>query len=155
MSKANLLLKNDVGLVLDITESPLACTVYDLEGNEISGGGGGGVNVTTITAHIVNNTNSSLPFSSVIDSYSGYGCIRYDGYIIMSGESGTELISVPANSTYDIRFAIMSGSGYIDLILNNRTVSDGVNVEIDGDNEHAEINIVNTHTSGSFTFTIN
>lgn len=41
MAKANLLLKNDVGLVLDITESPLACTVYDLEGNEISGGGSG------------------------------------------------------------------------------------------------------------------
>lgn len=43
MAKAKLLLKNDVGLVLDITESPLGCTVYDLEGNEIGGGGGGGM----------------------------------------------------------------------------------------------------------------
>lgn len=49
MPKANLLLKNDVGLVLDITESPLACTVYDLEGNEISGSGGGAAFVVTIS----------------------------------------------------------------------------------------------------------
>ena len=56
MSKANLLLKNDVGLVLDITESPLACTVYDLEGNVISGGGG--VSLLTCDIKIINNTGS-------------------------------------------------------------------------------------------------
>ena len=54
MSKAKLLLKNDVGLVLDITESPLGCTVYDLEGNEISGGGGG--DLLTCDIKVVNHT---------------------------------------------------------------------------------------------------
>jgi len=53
MSKANLLLKNDVGLVLDITESPLGCTIYDLEGNEI---GGGGSDLLTCNIKVINHT---------------------------------------------------------------------------------------------------
>lgn len=56
MSKANLLLKNDVGLVLDITESPLGCTVYDLEGNEIAGGG---IKLYHTRVKVINNTNKS------------------------------------------------------------------------------------------------
>lgn len=56
MSKAKLLLKNDVGLVLDITESPLGCTVYDLEGNEI---GGGGITLYHTKVKVINNTNKS------------------------------------------------------------------------------------------------
>lgn len=58
MAKAKLLLKNDVGLVLDITESPLGCTVYDLEGNEIGGGGGENLQLCTLT--VINETGNDI-----------------------------------------------------------------------------------------------
>ena len=57
MAVAKLLLKNDVGLVLDITESPLGCTVYDLNGNEI-GGGGGNLQLCTLT--VINETGNDI-----------------------------------------------------------------------------------------------
>ena len=39
--KATLYLENNKGMILDFTRSPQACDVYDLDGNLISGGGGG------------------------------------------------------------------------------------------------------------------
>lgn len=153
MEKATIILENNLGVKLDIEKSPLSLTAYDFDGNVISGGGGG-VNVTHITAHIVNNTNSSLGFGSVIETYSGYGCIT-EGYIFMSGESGTESISIPANSSYDILFAVMTGTGYIEVSSNTGTISDGVNIETDVIDDLVDINIADPDTDGSFTFTIN
>lgn len=80
MSKANLLLKNDVGLVLDITESPLSCTVYDLEGNEISGGGGGGSDINYCTITIRNTTASYYEFLTMPE-IDGHALIVLDSQI--------------------------------------------------------------------------
>lgn len=70
MAKAKLLLKNDVGLVLDITENPLDCTVYDLEGNQI--GGGGGIDIQYVDLTIVNNTGSAQNPSFAYLNANGY-----------------------------------------------------------------------------------
>lgn len=40
MEKALILLENELGIKLDIEKDPLSVTAYDLEGNEIGGGGG-------------------------------------------------------------------------------------------------------------------
>lgn len=73
MAVAKLLLKNDVGLVLDITESPLGCTVYDLNGNEI-GGGGVGSNLQYCDITINNNRNSLLIL--------GFNYLTDEGYVL-------------------------------------------------------------------------
>ena len=52
--KATLYLENNKGMILDFTRSPQACDVYDFDGNLISGGGGGGSNIPTITLNIHN-----------------------------------------------------------------------------------------------------
>ena len=85
-------MKNDVGLVLDITESPLGCTVYDLEGNEI-GGGGGGSGLLTLHATLVNDATSSGSVDFFGETVGGYmsGFYAIDNAISAIGDNPPEL----------------------------------------------------------------
>lgn len=121
MSKAKLLLKNDVGLVLDITESPLGCTVYDLEGNEISGGGGSvSFDICNIT---IDNTTASAIELYVVPQLSNNALIADDSKI--------SAINIPANSEYEMGLPFLWDSNpdapVIMIMLENAVASDAVN----------------------------
>lgn len=99
MAVAKLLLKNDVGLVLDITESPLACTVYDLEGNQIGGGGGGidyirNIPITHVfpegktkddfsALYLKNYIEVDEDYGALLDGFFGQNILLYDDSIIL------------------------------------------------------------------------
>jgi len=117
MSKANLLLKNDVGLVLDITESPLGCTVYDLEGNEI---GSGGVNIQVCDITFINNSGITQEPSSIYMDENGFASYAF---------------AIPSGTTKNAKAVYEANNGeprisFFDL--NNFTASNAVNCEIDG-----------------------
>lgn len=95
--KATLNLENDYGFVLDMDirdkENP-SVTVYDFEGNEISGGGGGeGPVIDTVT--IINNSGSELSLNTL-----GL-LILVDGYATLEtsalADGGTKAIKVISN----------------------------------------------------------
>lgn len=136
MAKAKLLLKNDVGLVLDITESPLGCTVYDLEGNQI-GGGGGGVAVQYCDLTIINTTGTDA------STYTDY---LDDGYI------NPELI-IPGNNTVNVKAPYKVGAGGVHTVALDMsaafTASNQVNCSAD------EFSITQTSSGpSSITLTI-
>ena len=121
MSKAKLLLKNDVGLVLDITESPLGCTVYDLEGNEISGGGGS-VSFDICNIKIVNTTSSAI------------SCIVLPELLedaLIASDNAVEPFDIAANSEYEMGLPFLWDSNpdapVIMIMLENAVASDAVN----------------------------
>lgn len=70
--KALVILENDLGVKLDIEKDPLSLTAYDLEGNEIASGGGGGpeleFDLCTIT---LNNTKQTAVNYSTIPGLDG------------------------------------------------------------------------------------
>lgn len=98
MAIAKILLKNDVGLVLDITESPLGCTVYDLEGNEISGGGGSDILALHVT--LVNDATSSGSVDFFGETVGGYmsGYYAIDNAIDSISDNPPELSIAPGES---------------------------------------------------------
>ena len=121
MSKAKLLLKNDVGLVLDITESPLGCTVYDLEGNEISGSGGS-VSFDICNIKIVNTkpeTIQCLVLPQLLDNA-----------LIVNDESIDPII-IDANSEYEMALPFTWSQNpdapVIMIMLEHAVASDAVN----------------------------
>jgi len=119
MAKAKLLLKNDVGLILNITESPLGCTVYDLEGNEISGGGGGNLQLCDLT--IVNETGEELTLDIP--------------YITDSGLFSTS-VDLPAASTVPVKALFSDNGNNICFMFYNaedyqQDLTDNVNCTID------------------------
>lgn len=121
MSKAKLLLKNDVGLVLDITESPLGCTVYDLEGNEISGGGGS-ISFDICNIKIVNTTASAKTL---------YVVPQLSNNALITDDSKISAISIAANSEYEMGLPFLwkdnPDAPVIMLVLENAVASDAVN----------------------------
>ena len=68
--KATLNLENDYGFVLDMDisdkENP-SVTVYDFEGNEISGGGGGSYIAPYLTLSLNNNSGENMVLSDLFD----------------------------------------------------------------------------------------
>lgn len=121
MAIAKLLLKNDVGLVLDITESPLGCTVYDLNGNEI-GGGGGSAAVQYVELTMVNNTGSALtPGCNYLDD-DGYMAFNFS---LGNGETKTIKALYQLGSHGDVAVDIFDVEGA------TLTLSDAVNCELE------------------------
>lgn len=77
MPKAIINLKNDYGFLIDMDVTDPAnpsVDVYDFEGNQISGGGGGGEGPVIDTVTIINNSGSELSLDTlglliVVDGY--------------------------------------------------------------------------------------
>lgn len=60
--KALILFENDLGVKLDIEKDPLSVIVYDLEGNEISGGSDIGITPCKITVINTLNVAAVVPY---------------------------------------------------------------------------------------------
>lgn len=118
MAVAKLLLKNDVGLVLDITESPLGCTVYDLNGNEI-GGGGGNLQLCTLT--IVNETGAELTLDTPNITDSGLFSIS----VILPIASTVSVKALYSDNVNDISFRYYNAENY------QQDLTDNVNCTMD------------------------
>ena len=94
--KALIMLENDLGVKLDIVKDPLSLTAYDLEGNVISGGGGGApLNPCHLT--VINNTGNTTAvlgnfvisngvLSSMMETLADSTPVEIDMYYQISGD---------------------------------------------------------------------
>ena len=143
--KATLYLENNKGMILDFTRSPQACDVYDLDGNLISGGGGGGSNIPTITLNIHNIGENTGDIPVDWKSILSYFMAFENGYLHLDGiDTGSSVIydineiksylSVPVTTQYldNGNLTIAGGFGFVGYTPDNpiSAISDLVNCTI-------------------------